>query len=121
MTKYAIELQLMKDWQPRSRPTVGWLNLGDPEPTTTKLVPGAAAVSTELMVVTLEGATRVDKWWATFRASLMIEGTGYPGPRPGIVYLGLSNAPTGSIHFARSAKDNHPMFAGWHSLLVRLV
>jgi hypothetical protein len=115
-----VELQLMRDWQPRSRPTQGWFNLGEPEPALVKLVPGAAAYGTELMVVTLEGATRIDKYWAALRVSLMIEGTGFPGPRPSLVYLGESDMPTGIVHFPRMALDDSKMFGGWHSLLLRM-
>jgi hypothetical protein len=118
--RVAIEAQLMRDWSPRSRPTVGYLNVGDPEPSRIKLVPGAAAVGTELMIVTFEGATRVDQFWVAYRVGLSIEGTAYPGPRPGVVFLGLSDTYTDAVHFPRASTNNSHMFGGWHSLLVRM-
>lgn len=119
--KYGIELQLMREWQPRSRPTHGVVSIGEgPVSDPTVLVPGAAASGMEQMIITLSRGTRVDKLWATVQAFLQIDGNGFPGPRQGLVYLGTSDIWTGAIHFPRVALDGHPVLGGWHTLLMRI-
>lgn len=114
-------MQLMREWQPRSRPTHGFVTLGEgPVSDPTVLVPGAAASGMEQMIVNLSNVTRVDKLWARVNAFLQIDGNGFPGPRPGLVYLGPSEIWTGAIHFPRVALDGHPLLGGWHTLLLRI-
>lgn len=123
MTSYAynIEMQLMKDWQPRSRPSQGLLDVGSGLPTHTKLYPGAAAVEMEHMIATIEGATRIGALWAVLRVAVTIDGVPLGEPRPGIVYLGGSDVATGIVHFPVVAGNDNKMYRGFHSLLMRVV
>jgi len=116
-----VEIQLMRNWEPRSRPSIGDLNVDTPIPSMTKLFPGAAAIGTENMIVTIEGATRVQPSWAALRVGLTIEGQPFSDPRPGLIFLGKAGIPTCIIHLPVMAGEKSLMFRGWHTLLLRTV
>lgn len=123
--KLPIELQLMRtvgsEWLPRSRPSRGYLNLGEGGPSHIKLYPGAAAEAMENMIVTLDEATRILSSWASVKAVFQIDGQPFGEPRPGFVFLGLTDYYTGIIHFPIVANDSNKMFRGFHSLQMRVV
>lgn len=117
--KKVLELQLMRDWQPRSRPSAYEVEIGNPDPVFCKLVPGAAAEGMETMFAVIEGLSRVGERWCTARVALTIDRTQFGEPRPVMFYLGESSAPTGIVHYPVLAGDGNKMFRGHHSLLVR--
>lgn len=123
--KLGLEVQLMRTvgdlWLPRSRPSRGYLHLGDNEASYTKLYPGAAAEGMEEMVAVVEGATRILPTCASLRASLRIENIPFGDARPGIVFLGVTDYYTCIIHFPIVAGNDNKMFRGFHSLQMRLV
>lgn len=116
-----VEVQLMRDWQPRSRPTRGVyrLGVGGHAPDLVKLTPGAVAIGHEMMLVSFENASRVGLSWVTARVGLSIDGTYIGEPRPAMWHLGASGVFSGVVHFPVVAGNDNLMFKGHHSLLLR--
>ena len=122
--RFNIEVQLMRDWQPRSRPTRGTITVGEgtPTPDTVKLYPGAAAVGSEMMLVYFENNTRSGQDWVSSRVALTIDGTHIGEPRPALFWIGgYSDIVTGIVHFPVVAGYDNLMYRGHHSLLLRIV
>lgn len=118
-----VEMQLLRDWEPRSRPSRGEVHIGEalPTPDVVKLYPGAAAVGMEQLLVYVENATRVGFMWAAARVGLTIDGTLIGEPRPIMWWLGVSDIPSGVVHFPVIAGNENLMYKGRHTLLVRSV
>jgi hypothetical protein len=115
-----VEVQLMREMLPRSRPSVGIVTLGSAEPAHIKLYPGAAAISNEVMIARFEGATRIGHLWASARASFRIDGVVYGAARPIQFYLGTSDVWSGVTHFPLMSGQNNEMFSGHHTILMRV-
>lgn len=118
-----VEFQLLRDWEPRSRPSRGEVHIGEglPTPDVVKLYQGAAAVGMESMFVYVENATRVSVMWATARVGVTLDGTLIGEPRPVMWWLGLSDSASGVIHYPVIAGNDNLMFKGRHTLLLRTV
>lgn len=114
-----VEIQLMRNWRPRSRPTIGRIAVGETNPQHTVLFPGSAAMDTEQMLVTIDRATRISKNVIGFYASLTIDRVPIGDVRPGNVWWGPSDVPTGIVHFPDLT--DHARFSGWHSLRLRWI
>lgn len=119
MTEFVVEVQLMRDMKPRSRPSYGTLFVGEPRPSQLLLLPGAAATGMETILVTIEGATRVQPSWCALRATFTIDGTGFLEPRPGYLYLGGMDVYSMVIHFPVLGNPG-THFGGLHTLLGRI-
>lgn len=117
----ALELQLLRNWQPRSRPSKGVLDTDDGHESWTKLYPGAEANDSEEILIHITGAKQYLPQWITFAAELTIDGQRFSEPRPGTVYTGVSDIPTAIVHFPIVAKWTDRKFGGMHTLLVRRV
>lgn len=111
----------MRNWLPRSRPSRGYFHLGSPEASYIKLYPGAAAEGLENMTALLEGATRITAEWVALKAAFTLEAVQYGDMRPTLVWLGVSDVPSGIVHFPLMSGEKNAMFRGWHSLLLRVV
>jgi hypothetical protein len=116
-----LEVQLMRDWSPRSRPSPGELLLGESTPSFVKLFPGAAAMGTEEMLAIIEDATRWDMSWCRAIVSFRIDGIQFAEPRPTSIYLGPSPEWSGIVHFPRMATGRNKLLSGVHSMLLRCV
>lgn len=114
-----VEIQLMREMAPRSRPSRGYLD--SENPTETKLYPGTDAFGMETMVAKLEGFVRSLPLWANLQASFTIDGMRFSDPRPGILWLAVADIPTCIIHFPIMAGDMNPKFSGLHTLMIRTV
>lgn len=119
--KIPLEVQLMRDWNPRSRPSPGILLLGESHPSFVKLFPGAGAMGTEDMLAIVEDVTRWDISWCRALVSFRIDGLTFAEPRPTSIYLGPSPEWSGIVHFPRMATGGNIMLSGVHSLLLRCV
>lgn len=114
-----VEFQLMRDWQPRSRPSMGQINV--PGKTWAVLYPGAGSVGMERMAAVVTQAARISEKWLTYQVGLEIEGVPMGPSRPGVLYLGASDMPSGVVHFPAFSTFDNEMYRGIHSLLVRAV
>lgn len=120
MSEIPIELQLMRDMKPRSRPSRGVMYLGEPRASQILLSPGAAAVGMESMVVTLENAVRTLPTWCAMRVSFTIDGTGFLEPRPGWMTLDFSDIYSLVVHFPVLGNPG-THFGGQHTVFGRRV
>lgn len=117
--KVDVEIQLLRDWLPRSRPSRGSFELGSGTVWFTKLYPGSAANGHEEMLVRVEAATRVGQEWCVMRIGLIIDGMELGETRPGMLYLGGTDIPSCVIHFPIVAGPTNRMYSGRHTILMR--
>jgi hypothetical protein len=115
-----VEVQLLRDMLPRSRPSVGIVTLGTPEYSYIKMYPGSASIANEVMIVRFECATRIGHLWASARVTFRIDGVVYGNARPIQFFLGSSDVWSGVSHFPLMSGRNNEMFAGHHTILMRV-
>jgi len=115
-----VEMQLLRDWKPRSRPSRGVLQIDGGE-TFTVLMPGADAVGMERMEVLVSGCVRTEPFWVVMRITLLIEGVVLTGARPGMMYLRETDVPSCVVNWPIVAPKTNRMYAGHHTLLMRTV
>jgi len=120
-----VEAQLLKDWQPFTRPTRWSGGLSSFEPGITivfKLFPGSAS-NGEHITASIHHLGMVAERWAIIQALISVDGILAPTARPGQLYIDSDEWHTGGwsciIHFP--VMSHTPPTSGVYSLLLRTV
>jgi len=115
MTQHLIEVTVRRNMQPRTRPqnitiedTPGWH-------TGARLYPDTNG----RMWIDIEVTGVIDIDWLGLRAQLIIDGMPLCSPRPGVVWLGTTDIPSGLIQYPSMAPHDNQVFGGWHTVVLR--
>jgi hypothetical protein len=117
---YPVEVQLLRDMEPRTRPCEGWMS-GDIGRTTHMiLTPGAGSDDYDRIDVDLK-TTGDLRSWRSVLASFRINGVPYGDARPGMVWMGIYSYPSCFIHYPIMSGTRNRVFAGMHVMTVRYI
>ena len=119
--KIPVEVQLLRDMEPRTRPSPGLMSLGENTESHIIAYPGAASNGAERIVVTLRNARRITLAWATLQATFSIEGLTFCDFRPLYVFLGITDIWSGICYFPVMSGAGNRTFSGLHSLCIRAI
>lgn len=119
-----FELQLLRNWDPRSRITVGELHhsyLSRDKTDSVLLMPAIPQDSGREMLVEMRRPQSTYAGWLTFDIRLRIDGICLSSWQPTELYIGnmplKDQRPISVVHFPVVAAHTHPVFGGRHSLL----
>lgn len=120
--KVPVEVQLLRDWKPRSRPTNGFFDW-NPQlgmtfaPNLIKLANGSQSDGTENLIVGIRNPQRIAPSWMLLQVTFEIESVPMSEFRPGVLYLGETDTPSCVVHFPVMASQG--IYSGFHSVLLR--
>lgn len=113
-----VEFHVRRNMDSRTRPEI--IEWDPKKPIQVRLQTGSAPDTSGRVSVAMSATIPFDEFWASFLATIFVDEVPLSSPRPGVLFLEVSDIPT-LVHYPSLGYRTDPKFGGWWTLGVRTV